>query len=308
MIVAGMHRSGTSALTRVLGYCGLHMPRTLVPADEGNTAGHWESALVCQLNDKLLSRIGLDWISWRRGAADIASQRDYADLLREGRRIIRHEYGNSGDIVLKDPRISRLLPFWLDVLAQLDIEPVIVLALRAPDQVALSLRRRNAILPAYGLTAWLRFTLDAECASRRLPRVVVSFDQLMRDWRATANALNHCAGGEMLAWTAKAEEEASDFLSADLRHFEQDGSAGSTPPCIARAHDVLSQWEERPEAPEDYMALDTIRRALDEASPRLMRCSLAGWSSQWFRRQAERMADCLAGPSRQSTLGPAGMS
>lgn len=292
VIVAGMHRSGTSALTRVLGYCGLEMPRTLVPANDGNRAGHWESRIVCQFNDRLLARAGLDWISWREARRDLASEPDYADLLREGGRIVLDEFGTSGDIVLKDPRVCRLLPFWLKVFADLEIEPVIVLALRAPQQVALSLQRRNAILPAYGFRAWLRFTLEAERASRHLPRVVVGFDQLMHDWRAAAAALNRCAGEEMLACTAEAASKVSAFLSSDLRHFVNDDFQVATPGCVARAYSVFAQWQERPETGEDHVELDAVRRALDAASPMVIRYGMAAWP-KWLKRQRERLADWL---------------
>ena len=294
-IVAGMHRSGTSALTRVLGYCGLRMPRNLVAPDQGNTAGHWESELVFQFNDRLLARLGLDWISCQSGAVELANQPDYVDLLREGAQIILDEFGETGDIVLKDPRICRLLPFWLDVLQRLEIEPAVVLAVRAPQQVALSLSRRNAILQSYGLRAWLRFTLDAERASRHLPRVVVSFDQLMHDWRPVAAALNRCAGAEMVAYSAEAERDIAAFLSADLRHFTREESESSTPGCAARVYRVFSQWQERPETADDHIELDTIRGVLDRASPIFMRCSIAGWSSKWLRRQHERLAQWIAG-------------
>jgi hypothetical protein len=267
VIVAGMHRSGTSALTRVLGFCGLRMPRTLVPANEGNVEGHWESELVCQFNDTLLARVGLHWISWQPRVRDLAKERDYADLLCEGKRIILDEYGETGDIVLKDPRICRLLFFWRDVFRQLETEIAIVLPLRAPHQVALSLERRNAILPAYGLLAWLRFTLEAERASRNVPRVVVSFDRLMHDWRTPMIALNRCVGSEMLACTADTEKEISAFLSADLRHFTNDTFEGSMPGWVTRAYAVLSEWQVRDETAKDYVELDAIFRALGEASP-----------------------------------------
>lgn len=289
VIVAGMHRSGTSALTRVLGYCGLGMPRTLVPPDNGNVAGHWESKVVRDFNDRLLARIGLDWIDWRPGALDLADERDYAGLVREGARIVLSEFGETGDIVLKDPRICRLLPLWLDILAKLDIEPAIVLALRAPHQVAQSLERRNAILPCYGLRSWLRFTLEAERASRHLPRVVVSFDQLMHDWRGAAMALNRCAGRDMLAFTAEVQRQVSAFLSTDLRHFAHDDRGCSTPGCVARVYSVFSEWQNRAESAEDHRQLDAVRHALDQAAPTWLRYNPAGWSVKWLKRQRERL-------------------
>jgi hypothetical protein len=293
VIVAGMHRSGTSALTRVLSHCGLGIPRTLVPADGGNVAGHWESEPVCRFNDRLLARVGLDWISWQRGAADLANQPDYADLVGEGARIILDEFGATGDIVLKDPRFCRLLPFWLDVLAELDIGPAIVLAVRSPQEVARSLKRRNAILTAYGFRAWLRFTLEAERGSRHLPRVIVSFDQLMHDWRGVAMALDQCAGGSMLACTTKAEQAVSAFLSTHLRHFIDDESEPSIPGCVARTYAMFSQWREGPETAEDHAQLDAIRRALDAAPPIFIKFSILGWTAKWLSRQRQRLTQRL---------------
>lgn len=289
VIVAGMHRSGTSALTRVLSHCGLAMPRTLVAPNSGNVAGHWESEVVCRFNDRLLARIGLDWISWHRSAADLASQPDYSDLIDEGARILLDEFGAVGDIVLKDPRICRLLPFWLEVLAELEIEPAVVLAVRSPQQVARSLRRRNALLTNYSLRAWLRFTLEAERASRRLPRMVVSFDQLMHDWRAVATALDRCAGGGMLACTSETDLAVSAFLSNDLRHFVQDESQ-SMPECVTRTYATFSKWQDRAETDEDHTALDSIRQALDSAPSMLIRFNIVGWTRKWVSRQAERLA------------------
>jgi hypothetical protein len=308
VIVAGMHRSGTSALTRVLGYCGLRMPRTLVPADDGNVVGHWESEVVRDFNDRLLARVGVDWIDWRPGLVDIAHERDYPDLVREGARIVLAEFGDTGDIVLKDPRICRLLPLWLDILAELDIEPAIVLALRSPHQVAQSLERRNAILPSYGLRAWLRFTLEAELATRHLPRVVVSFDQLMRDWEGAAMALNRCAGSDMLAFTAEARRQVSAFLSTDLRHFDDCGC--STPGCVARVYSVFSEWQNRAETAADHGGLDAVRRALDEASPTFLRYNPARWSAKWLKRQRERLVLWLERRSGRigGVLRSAGMS
>lgn len=291
-----MHRSGTSALTRVLSYCGLAIPRTLVPANHGNPAGHWESKLVCEFNDTLLARVGLDWVSWRRATADLANERDYASLLDEGRRIVRREFGDDRDIVLKDPRICRLLPFWLDVFAQMDIKPIVVLAVRAPLQVAHSLRHRNAIRPKYALRAWLRFTLEAERASRELPRIVVSFDQLMADWRSEARALNESLADKILALTTETEQAVSHFLSPRLRHYAHAEQESSTPPCVARAYDTLLQWRERGETENDYKELDRIHRALNDAPAFVIRYGLRRWLKKWLSRQRERLVHSVAPP------------
>jgi hypothetical protein len=267
VIVAGMHRSGTSALTRVLGYCGLALPRTLVPPNHGNEAGHWESELVCQLNDRLLARSGLHWISWQPNLIELTSQHDYPRLVAEGSQIILNEFNTKEDIVLKDPRICRLLPFWLDVFLQLEIEPLVALTFRAPTEVGRSLDRRNGILPGYGMLAWLRFVLEAERASRKVPRVVVGFDDLMRDWRKTVRTIDAHAGRQLLLCADGADCEVSRFLSERLRHFNATADQGQAPPWAMQTFAILSRWTEISEAASDLAELDSIRLAFDAAAP-----------------------------------------
>jgi hypothetical protein len=52
--VLGMHRSGTSVVTRVLNLLGLSTcsDADLFPVRVGNAAGHWESLTVMVLNDR----------------------------------------------------------------------------------------------------------------------------------------------------------------------------------------------------------------------------------------------------------------
>src|ERR1700678_1799220 len=42
LIIAGMHRSGTSLISHWLHSCGLNLGETLLGADIGNTEGHFE--------------------------------------------------------------------------------------------------------------------------------------------------------------------------------------------------------------------------------------------------------------------------
>ena len=55
ILVAGMHRSGTSALTRVLSLLGADLPENLAPAlPDNNETGFWESVDLMKLHDKML--------------------------------------------------------------------------------------------------------------------------------------------------------------------------------------------------------------------------------------------------------------
>src|SRR5690242_13889401 len=65
LLVLGMHRSGTSAITRVFSLLGADLPKNLMPAAAFNQAGHWESNDLAAIHDKLLASAGSTWHDWR---------------------------------------------------------------------------------------------------------------------------------------------------------------------------------------------------------------------------------------------------
>lgn len=55
VVVLGMHRSGTSALTRALVAIGAGVGDNLLPAGHDNPKGFWEDKDFVTLNDRLLA-------------------------------------------------------------------------------------------------------------------------------------------------------------------------------------------------------------------------------------------------------------
>ena len=58
VLVLGMHRSGTSALTRIINLMGFSAPKTLMAATEANEAGFWESEVFMDLDERILKACG----------------------------------------------------------------------------------------------------------------------------------------------------------------------------------------------------------------------------------------------------------
>ncbi len=214
LLVLGMHRSGTSALTRTINLLGADLPQGLIPASTtSNPAGHWESREVQELNDRVLHSLGSHWDDWR--ALDPQVQRS-ADLDTERAQaldILQRDAGGSLLFALKDPRICRLLPFWLTVIERFGADLSCVLAWREPAAVAASLARRNHFNTARSRLLWLQHVLEAEHASRGLRRTLVSYEELLSDWRGIARRL---AADLDIDWpppTAAAQHEIDRFLS-----------------------------------------------------------------------------------------------
>ena len=54
IIVTGMHRSGTSALMRVLNLLGVDIGTSLLPPNEDNEAGYWEHVDIYRQQEQLM--------------------------------------------------------------------------------------------------------------------------------------------------------------------------------------------------------------------------------------------------------------
>jgi hypothetical protein len=124
---------------------GADIADDLIPAQSENILGYWESATVIRIHDDLLNAIGcskddpLDPIpfpaGWDGSHATQCAKRRIVKL-------IERDFAASSSFVVKDPRISRLLPVWIDVLRDMHIEPVILIPFRNPLEVAASLAQR----------------------------------------------------------------------------------------------------------------------------------------------------------------------
>ena len=93
--------------------------------------------------------------------------------------------------MLKDPRICRFVPLWRAVLGRLGVAPKVVVPLRHPLEVAGSLARRDGMPEDEALLLWLRHCLEAEAATRGLPRSFLRYDDLVADWRPAVDRLAH---------------------------------------------------------------------------------------------------------------------
>ena len=218
VLVLGMHRSGTSLCSRIVNLMGFEAPRTLMPPTEANAEGYWESALISQLNDQLLSECGVLWHARGPLAADPFTVARRTGLYGALRDAIASEFDGAERIVLKDPRICRLVPLYEDLLTDAGYRIAPVIALRNPSEVAASLAKRDQMKTERAIRIWLRYTLEAERATRGRARAVVAYEDVVRDWRTLAVRLAEVMDLPAGEFVARAEAEAAKAVRPDLRH------------------------------------------------------------------------------------------
>jgi hypothetical protein len=219
IIVAGMHRSGTSATTRVINLLGADIASDLLPSIPGNNdRGFWESATTYSLHDQLFAALGSAWDDpyplvdgWLETGAARAAKRAIADHIDQ-------EFAGSKMFVVKDPRLSRLLPLWFQALDERLVEPVVVIPFRNPLEVAASLERRDGLPLAQSLLIYILGNLEAERASRGRRRVFQLYEDLISDWRSFAEKLANAGGPRGNGLAAQTTTEVEEFLTPDLHH------------------------------------------------------------------------------------------
>lgn len=271
VLVLGMHRSGTSALARVLNLLGCDLPKTLVQSAPSNEAGHWESLPIARFNDRILESAGSTWWDWMPFNPGWYSSPKAADFKEEALSLLDDEFGGSRLFVLKDPRICRFAPFWIDVLHTAKIRPAAVMQLRNPLEVAESLARRNGFHTGLGQLLWLRNVLEAEAATREITRYRTSYDVLLNNWPRIATASQEALKVSWPRLSVRTGGEINSFLSGPLRHHHKSSNSvldnSLLSDWLRETFAILNRWAENGETSEDQPTLDRIRAELDVASP-----------------------------------------
>ena len=189
VVVLGMHRSGTSALSRVLNLCGAVLPAKLKPPKLGvNPKGFWEPEAVLDLNVRVMRQLGGDW---SRVDFALPTSGDLVDEFEsDARAMLESEYGGEPTILLKDPRICVLAPLWHRALIAAGYRPVYVVPIRNPIEVAQSLHARGDMSVPEGLSLWLTYMKRVEAFADAHPDVMyIRFTELLEDWRGVVGRI-----------------------------------------------------------------------------------------------------------------------
>jgi hypothetical protein len=219
ILVLGMHRSGTSALSGALCALGAAAPKkTLMGSHPCNLKGLFEALSIAQTHDEFLAAAGSCWHDWKKFDLQWARSPAAAPHTARIKTVLLDEFGDEPLILLKDPRICRFVPYTASLLADLDMSFVAVLPVRNPLEVALSLQRRDNFALAKSIRLWLRHVLDAEYYSRGIPRCFLSYDGLLRDWRQQVGRICRQTGVVLPNRFESAGTAVDEFLTEELYH------------------------------------------------------------------------------------------
>ena len=173
VVVLGMHRSGTSAVTAVIDALGV--PACIAPDRMAHDL--YESRTLTRFDERLLNLLGGSWIAlpesppgWATSPSVLALRGEAAELFRAV-----HPFRQW---VWKDPRACVLMPFWEQLIGR-DVPRIIVL--RNPVECAESLWVRNQIPHEISLAMFERSVRSALRDSAGCPVFLAAYDDVLAD-------------------------------------------------------------------------------------------------------------------------------
>src|SRR5262249_53914035 len=238
--------------------------------------GYWEPADIVAIHDDMLAAIGSAWddtsefpLAW----LDTPAAEPFEARLRGA---FEEAFGSSTLALLKDPRICRFVPLWISILETMGVEPLFVIPVRSPLEVAASLlvrdegigdsplRARGGMPEAKALLLWLRHFLDAERHTRGFARSFVGYEQLLADWRGAVAKIGRELGIEWPGSADEAGRQVEKFLSREMRHHISTADTVAARPDISPWLKDAFRWAHNAADGrlEDTGELDRIHAAL----------------------------------------------
>ena len=221
VVVVGVGRSGTSAITRGVQALGVELGDHLRPAGGKNPTGFFEDQDLLAINRRVKRLLHIRGDSVRLIESDEWHTPAMRSLQRQAVETVRRRFGQYPLWGYKYARTLRLLPFWREVFAALPLDVRYVVALRNPLSVA---RSRAQLDPQRGTQEqsdleWLVNVVPYFRELRGRPFVVVDYDLVLAD---PGQQLRRIAAALALPVTAQIDDAieayAGQFLRPGMRH------------------------------------------------------------------------------------------
>ncbi len=248
ILILGMHRSGTSVLARICNLLGFDLGGKIMPPKSDNETGFWENEAVVSVHEQIFETIGASWDDMTPLPPNWRDNDEVLGLAEQLKSVCRSEFGDSDKWCIKDPRSSRLLPIWIDLLDDMNVRPVAAVTFRNPLAVAESLAKRNRLPLNHSCLAWLRHNLEAIEHTSEIPRVFISYESLLEDWRRAVAGLGQAFSIDLREAIERSSSEIDSFVDPRLSHHSAENHIDELDPrfghWVERLHGALCEAQD----------------------------------------------------------------
>lgn len=218
--IIGMHRSGTSAVTRSINLLGAYLGEAtdFVTPLPDNSEGYWERSDIVNFHGRLLDIVKKTWDT----AVPLPNKWHESEKVKPLRNelvgLIRDNFTDHHLWAWKDPRLSLVLPIWKDALDELGIHFATVFVIRNPLDVAKSLKNRDGFSYDKSFGIWFNYNINAWQNLSDLTYTLIRYDMLLHDWESE---LKRCSVALDIPWPkndSHLREKMNDFIRLNMRH------------------------------------------------------------------------------------------
>ena len=264
IVVLGMHRSGTSAIAGALNILSVSAGNDLMPPGDDNPKGFFENIHLHRIDEQILSELKSSWDDIFLFHDEWWDRECIQYLYDEAREFIQSEFKYVELFYIKDPRICILFPFWKKVLDDLRIDTTIILPLRNPLEVALSLEKRNGFSIEKSLALWVKHTFFAEYYSRDTQRIFITYDNLLKNTKKVLDDISKKLSITYPKKYSNVQFEIESFLEKNLKHHSLSFSdISNLPDLLAKAIPLFFKLTQNQKTPRKlFEQLDISRNRL----------------------------------------------
>ncbi|MFH0255787.1 sulfotransferase family protein [Vibrio rumoiensis] len=277
LVVLGVPRSGTSAITRALKIFGASFGQDLIEAKQDiNDKGFWEDKEILNLNEDILRTLNTSWSSLKPITKDCFDSDEFTKYKVEAESLIKDKVRNGRILALKEPRITKLLPFWEMIFESCGISVSYIVALRHPSGVLNSfIRQENVmvrsvdIIPSNVYLIWLSYLVATiPLFLSKSDVMVVSYNDLLDDPQGVIFSLSRKLNIDVDE--TELVEYSQSFLSKELNHARGDNNfSGDFNGIIIDLYNVLLEVSRNTAtscSQEQIKALEIIKCSFDNIS------------------------------------------
>jgi hypothetical protein len=220
VVVLGMHRSGTSVITRGLTVIGVELGDRLMPPAKGNERGFFEDIDLHVINRELCNslRRPLHWHTPGFARLSELLDKKNAPFRRRAMEVLQHRLETSEYFGIKDPAFCRTLPFWQSIFEELQLNISYVIAARNPLSVVQSLGKRDNLPPGKCYRLWLDHVLLSILGTQGACRILVDYDLLLANPSKQISRIAFRLGLVERLDPMRLEDFSQNFLDKRLRH------------------------------------------------------------------------------------------
>jgi hypothetical protein len=217
--VLGMHRSGTSTITRSVNFLGAYIgeEKDMVPPGFDNPEGFWELRDIVSLHNRMLSALKRNYDTVAPLPEQWQLRREMLPFREELRDLIRRYFTSHPFWAWKDPRTCLTFTLWKELLDELGIDLSVIFVVRNPCDVANSLKQRNSFSFDKSFGIWFNHNISALESTAGVSTVFLSYDRFLEGWE---QEMRRCASAFDIPWLddEQLRQNMTSFVRPELRH------------------------------------------------------------------------------------------